>query len=73
MRDTLFLIVVILLASLFIKQVPLAVDEELAMESMRIKKIKLEMAKEVLRQIEEEGQEMVNKARREKDGPTHRR
>jgi hypothetical protein len=73
MRDTLFLIVVILLAALFIKQVPLAVDEELAAESRRIKKIKLEMAKEVVRRIEESGKEMVNQARREKDGPTHRR
>jgi hypothetical protein len=73
MRDVLFLIVVILLAALFIKQVPLAVDEELAMENRRMKKIKLEMAKEIVRQIEEEGREMVNKARREKDGPTHRR
>jgi hypothetical protein len=73
MKDALFLIVALLLAGLFVRQVPLAMDEELRIKDREMKKIRLEMAKEVVREIEAAGQEMVNKARREKDGPNHRR
>jgi hypothetical protein len=73
MRDALFLIVALILAGLCMQWVPVAVDEELAIKDREMKKVKLEMAREVVRRIEEEGREMVNKARREKDGPTHRR
>ena len=61
-----FLAVAVILGCMFVRQVPMAVDAEIAIKDREIKRIRLEMAKEVVRRIEESGREMVNKARREK-------
>jgi len=73
LKDLLFLMVALILAGLVMRQVPLAVDEEIEIENRKMKKIRLEMAKEVIEEMERGAREMLDKARREKDGPTKRR